>query len=329
MKAVVIDESRAERPLIYTDVPDPRPGPTDLLVVVRAAALNRADLRRAATNFASSERRGAAAIAGLELAGEVIATGAEVKGFGAGDRIMAMAGGAYAELATIDYRLAIPVPASFAWTQAAATPITFVTAYDALMSAAEFKPGESVLVQGASTGVGIAAIQLAKMAGARTVYGTAGAEGKLQRIAELGCDVPIDYHTQNFVDVIRERTQDVGVDVVLDLVGSTTAQGNIDSAAIRGRIICVGRVAGVDATINLDEFARKRIRMIGVTFRTRSLEERTEVMRRFTQEIVPTLDRGMVRSVIDSVFPLAEASAAQERMRANKHFGKIILHVGP
>jgi NADPH:quinone reductase len=327
MKAIVIDESQSGRPLVLREVPDPVVGRSDLLVAVRAAALNRADLRRSASHFAASEQHSVAAIAGLELAGEVIAMGADARGFAVGDRVMAMAGNAYAEKALVDYRLAIPVPATFDWQQAAATPITFVTAYDALMSAAELKPGESILVQGASSGAGIAAVQIAHIKGARQVFGTAGDAAKLTRLHELGCDVPINYRTQDFVAIVREKTGSAGADIIIDHVGGTAAQGNIDAAAIKGRIICVGRVAGVEATINLDEFSRKRLRLIGVTFRTRTLDERMQVIRRFCAEMLPELEIGSVRPIIDSVYPLADADAAQERMRANLHFGKIILKI--
>lgn len=324
MKAIVIDQSAADRPLIYQDVPDPIPGPTDLLVAVKAAALNRADLRRAASHFAGSEKQRALPVAGLELAGEVLAVGADVKGFAVGDRVMAMAGGAYAEQALIDYRLAIPVPSSFNWQQAAATPITFVTAFDALLNAAQLTAGECVLVQGASTGAGIAAVQIAKIKGASRVFGTAS-ENKLARLRELGCDVPIDYRAQDFVAVVNRETNERGADVVIDHVGSEAVRRNIDAAAIKARIVCVGRVAGVESTINIDELSRRRIRLIGVTFRTRTLDERTKVIRDFCSDVLPEFESGRLKPVIDSVYPLSEAAAAQEHMRANRHFGKIIL----
>jgi putative PIG3 family NAD(P)H quinone oxidoreductase len=324
MKAVVIDESTQDRALVYRDVPDPVPAATDLLVVVKAAALNRADLRRAASHFAGSEQQRALPIAGLELAGEVLAVGDDVRGFAPGDRVMAMAGGAYAERALIDYRLAIPVPKSFDWQQAAATPITFVTAFDALVNAAELTKGESVLVQGASTGAGIAAVQIARLKGASRVFGTASA-GKLDRLRELGCDVPIDYRAQDFVEVVQRETDSRGADIVIDHVGSDAVRRNIDAAAIKARIVCVGRVAGVESTLNIDELARKRIHLIGVTFRTRTMDERIKVIRDFSAELLPELERGRVRPVIDSVYPLSEAAAAQEHMRANRHFGKIVL----
>ena len=327
MKAIIIDQAMSDRPLRYQDVPDPSYGKSDLLIRVKAAALNRADLRRAATHFAASDKGGGHPVAGVELAGEVAAVGADAAGFKPGDRVMAMAGGAYAEYAVIDHRLAIRAPASMSFEEAAATPVTFVTAHDALTSCAELKPGETVFVQGASSGAGIAAVQMARLKGARHVFGTAGTPDKLERLRALGCDVPINYRTEDFVAVIRERTQSRGADVIIDLVGSHTAQGNIDAAAIPGRIVCVGRVAGLDATINLDEFARKRIRMIGTTFRTRSMEERIAAVRRFCDEALPALEQGTIRPVIDSVYPLHDAAAAQERMRANQHFGKIVLAV--
>lgn len=327
MKAIIIDDSKPDRPLRYTDVPEPVFGENDLFVAVKAAALNRADLRRAATHFAASDQQARFPIAGVELAGEVVALGAKVTGFAVGDRVMAMAGGAYARRATIDYRLALRVPETMDWDQAAATPITFVTAHDALMSAGGMKAGEDVFVQGASSGAGIASVQVARLMGARHVFGTAGVPEKLEGIAKLGCDAPIDYRNSNFVEVIRDKTAGRGVDVVIDLVGSHTAQGNVDAAAIKGRIVCVGRVAGLDATMNLDEFSRKRIHMIGVTFRTRSLDERAAAVQAFARDVLPALASGKVRPVIDSVYPLAEAAAAQERMRENKHFGKIVLKV--
>lgn len=324
MKAVVIDDTVTDRPLVYREVPEPPFGDMDLLIAVRAAGVNRADLRRAAGHFAASEKR-PLSIAGLELAGEVIAVGKSVSNFASGDRVMAMAGSAYAEQAVVDARLAIPVPRSFDWHQAAATPISFITAYDALTAAADFKKNESVLVQGASSGAGIATVQVARWLGAREIFGTAGSRDKLDRLVKLGCTVPIDYKTDNIVSVILQKTDMEGVDVVIDVVGAHMAQVNIDAAATGGRIVCLGRVAGSQSTVNLDEFSRKRLRMIGVTFRTRSLEERIAVIETFRNKVLPALDDGSLRPVVDSVLPLTEAARAQEYMRDNRHFGKIVL----
>lgn len=324
MKAIVIDEASAGRPLLFCDVPDPVPGDNDLLVAVRAAGVNRADLRRAASHFAASEQR-SFNIAGLELAGEVIAVGPSVRHFQPGDRIMAMAGGAYAEKTIVDARLAVAVPPSLDWIEAAATPIAFITAYDALTAAAGLQAGESVLVQGASSGAGIACVEIARWLGAGHVLGTAGSVDKLARLAELGCTTPVNYRTQDIVAAVHSVTDGKGVAVVIDIVGGEMAQRNIDCAAIQGRIVCLGRVAGSEATMNLDEFSRKRLRMIGITFRTRTFDERVAVIERFRREVVPALERHELRPVVDRTFPMAEAGAAQDYMRTNRHFGKIVL----
>jgi NADPH:quinone reductase len=326
MKAIVIDDSLPDRPLRLREVPEPEVGANDLLVSVKAAGLNRADLRRAASHFSSSEKS-SLNVAGLELAGEVIALGKDVAGFSVGDRVMAMASNAYAEKAVLDHRLAIRVPPAFTWEQAAATPITFVTAHDALTAAGRFKAGETVLIQGASTGAGIAAVQCVRWLGAGHVFGTAGKTLNLARLQEIGCTTPIDYRNGDIPAVIQQHTNGAGVDLVIDIVGGDMAQVNVDCAAISGRIVCLGRVSGTHATLNLDEFSRKRITMVGITFRTRSLAERIDVIKTFNREVVPALESGDIAPVVDMVFPLQKAGDAQEYMRENRHFGKIILRV--
>lgn len=326
MRAVVIDETSPARSLRCETVPEPIVGRTDLLVAVRAAGVNRADLRRAVTHFAASSETGPPA-AGLELAGEVLALGADVSGFGIGDRIMAMAGGAFAERAAIDYRLAVRVPSSMTWEIAAATPVAFITAHNALVTAAAFKAGESVLVQGASAGAGIAAVQIARLKDASKIVGTAGTPEKLSRLLSLGCDVTVNYREDDLASIIRKETRSRGVDVTIDFAGGSMVQTNIDAAAIRGRIICAGRVAGSDATINIDEFSRKQLQMVGVTNRTRSLDERILAVRSFRDDILPALGQGTIVPVVDSVYTLQDTEAAQEYMRTNKHFGKIVLTI--
>jgi NADPH:quinone reductase len=325
MKAIVIDEASPKRELRWETVPDPQTGRADLLVAVRATGLNRADLRRAATHFAATDGRKSAAIAGLELAGEVIAVGADVKGFAVGDRVMAMAGSAFAEQVAIDHRFAIKVPKSMSWENAAATPISFITAHNALVTAGRFGKGETVLVQGASSGAGIATVQIARLLGASTIFGTAGSPAKLERLRDLGCGVTINYRTDNTAAIVRERTESMGAQVVVDYAGGNTFPATLDSAAIRGRIVCAGRVAGTEATFNLDEFSRKQITMTGVTNRTRTLPERIEVVRSFRDDLMPAIEKGQLVPVVDSVHPLRDAETAYERMGGNEHFGKIVL----
>ena len=324
MRAVVIDEISPVRRLSVEHVPEPMAGEHDLLIAVRAAAVNRADLRRAASHFAASDSH-ALPIAGVEFAGEVTAVGASVEGFSVGDRVMAMGGAAFAECTTIDHRLAIPVPVSMSWEVAAATPVSFITAHDAMVSVGRLVAGEIVLVQGASTGAGIAAVQIAKLYGAKTIFGTAGSLEKLERLRALGCGVPINYRHDDILKIIRSQSD--GAEVTIDFSGGETLRKSVEAAAIRGRIVCAGRVAGSDATFNLDEFSRKQLHMSGVTNRTRSLEERIQTVRAFIDDLMPALTDGTIGPIIDRIYPLEEAASAQEYMRSNMHFGKIVLTV--
>jgi NADPH2:quinone reductase len=323
LKAIVIDETKPERPLVYCEVAEPVPTEMDLLVRVRAAGASRADLRKTGTHFAASDTR-VSAVTGLEFAGEVAALGSKATGFEIGDRVMAFAGGANAELALVDCRFAIPVPPNMSWEQAAATPITFLTAFNAVVDAAKSQRGETVLIQGGSSSVGIAAMQIARARGAGKIFGTASTPEKLARIHELGCDVPINYRTEDFASVIKRETNDRGVDFVIDLIGGATANGNIQAARINGRIVCVGRIDDL-ATINLNEFSRKRINMIGVTFRTRSSAEREDIIRRFRSDILPLLSDGTLFPIVDCVFPLQEANRVLERVGEHAHIGKVVL----
>jgi NADPH:quinone reductase-like Zn-dependent oxidoreductase len=328
MRAVVIETTPDGTVLRLREVPDPSLGPADLLVRVRASALNRADLRRAAVHFKQSERADTAAIAGLEMAGEVIGMGAQVSGFRVGDRVMAMTGAGYAEMVAIDHRLAIPVPARFNWAQAAATATIYVTAHDALVSQGGLVEGQTVLIQGASASTGIAAVQIARAWKAGRIFGTAGTDDKIARLRALGCDTPVPYKTADVAKTVLDGTQQRGVDLVLDLVGGGAVASNIAAVRIKGTIICVGRVGGATDQLNLDEFARKRVTMVGTTFRTRTLEERAAVVRRFCDEMLPLFESGAIAPVLDSrEYSFEQAEAAQAYMAENAQFGKIVLHV--
>lgn len=327
MRAVVIEDSDRGSRLAMRTVPEPTVGSTDVLVRVETAGLNRADLRRATSHFAGSERRSGAVVGGLEMAGEVIGVGDGVTGFSVGDRVMAMTGAAWAELVGVDHRLTLPVPRDLPWPEAAAVPISFVTAHDALATAGGLTRGQSVLVQGATTAAGIAVSQVARLLGAEPVIGTTRAAEKLEFLKELGCHVALATTDGGISETVRRLTGDRGADLVIDIVGGEAVAENIDAVAVLGRIVCVGRVGGTDARLNLDEFARKRVTMIGVTFRTRSLEERASVVSKFRHELLPCFGTGALRPVIDSVFALDEIEEAQERMRTDRHRGKIIVRV--
>jgi NADPH2:quinone reductase len=326
MRAIIIDEASPARTLVFKEVPEPTVGNADLLIEVKACGVNRADLRRAATHFAATDKKGLP-VAGVELAGQVLAIGAEVKGFAIGDRVMAMAGGAFSERATIDYRFAVHVPSSMTWEVAAATPASFITAHNALVTAGGFRTGDAVLVQAASSAAGIATIQIARLRGASTIFGTAGTPEKMNHLRTLGCDVPINYKLDDTAAIVREATKTQGVELTVDYAGGSTLKASIDSAAIRGRIVCAGRVAGVDVTFNIDEFSRKQLRMTGVTNRTRTLAERIDVVRAFRDDLMPAFEQGGLNPVIDSTYALEDAEAAYAHMTSNTHFGKIVLKV--
>jgi NADPH2:quinone reductase len=324
MKAVVIVPGAEGSTLSVTDIDPPDAGPTDVVVRVHAAGLNRADLRRAVSHFATSQGVVGAAVAGLEMAGEVVAVGENVTGVAVGDRVMAMTGGSWAETVAFDHRLGISVPHTFDWTQAAATPISFVTAHDALVGAARLSAGETVLVHGASSSAGLAATQLAIAMGAAQVFATSSSSRKLDTLEGLGA-VPINTSSDDVAARVQEATSGHGADVVIDIVGQGAVQSNIDAAAIQGRIVCLGRLAGTQGAFNLDEFSRKRITMIGVTFRTRTLAERFEVIRRFVEQGLPLLEAGTVRPLVDRVFPMSSVEDAEAYMRSSQGLGKIVI----
>jgi NADPH:quinone reductase-like Zn-dependent oxidoreductase len=326
VEAVIIESGQPPARLAVREIPDPVPGPGDLIVAVRASALNQADLRRAPTHFAGSEKQEGPTVGGLEMAGVVTAAGSDVRDFAVGDRVMAMTGGAWAQLAKVHQSLAMPVPAGLSWAQAAATPISFVTAHDALASAARLAPGESVLVRGASSAAGLATIQVARVLGSGPVYGTTNSAAKIPVLERLGCRGILS-GKDGVAGVIRQLTGAAGVEVVIDIVGAGSVQDNIDAAAVKGRIVCLGRLAGTEGRFNLDEFSRKRIHMIGVTFRTRTFEERAVAVTRFREEMLGSLSSGELQPVIDRSFSFREIEEAQRYMREKRNFGKVIVEI--
>jgi NADPH2:quinone reductase len=322
LKAIVVVPGAAGPTLELRTVADPAPGPTELLVKVRGAGLNRADLGRVQQHFAGDGR---AHIAGLELAGEVIGAGGAVQGWANGDRIMGMANGCYAEMAVVDHRVAMRVPEQWFWQEAAGFPLVHLTAHNALTTAGGLERGGTVLVQGVTSGVGIVAVQLAKALGAALVLGTARNAARFERLATLGMDHGIDAKSQDVVEVVRKHTAGRGVDVIVDMIGGGALAANIACAAIPARIVSVGRLGGMTDTIDLNELARKRVSLVGVTFRTRSIEDKQALNERFMADLGGQLADGRLRPIVDRTFPLSEALAAQEYMAANGHFGKIVL----
>jgi NADPH2:quinone reductase len=322
MKAAMVTENGVQ----VRETAEPKPGPAQVLVRVRAAGLNRADLGVAA-GHAHGSQGGPGTIIGLELAGEVVECGAEVPpSIVPGMRVMAKASGTYAEYAVADWGVVSPLPqANMSWEVAATLPVALSTMHDAVVTNGALKPGQSILIQGASSGVGLMGMQIAKLMGAAQVFGTSTHAGRRARLREFGCDHAIDTADAAWPDQVLAATGGRGVDVIVDQVSASVANGNLKCCAILGRIVNVGRLGGQKGEFDYDLHAARRISYIGVTFRTRSVEEVREINRRMVADLWPAVEAGKLSLPIDKVFPLADAVAALEHMKANQHFGKIVL----
>jgi putative PIG3 family NAD(P)H quinone oxidoreductase len=327
VKAVVIREYGDPDVLELREVPDPECGPEDVLVDVRATALNRADLLQRRGFYPQPGPKPEHEIPGLEFAGEIARMGKRVEGFAPGDRVMGiLAAGAYAEKVATHYRTVARVPDPIGWREAAAIPEAFITAHDALTQC-ELCAGESVLVHAAGSGVGIAAVQVAKIMGAVPIFGTASSERKLACARELGLDVGIAYESKDFAEEVRRETDGRGVDVIVDFVGASYLERNVKTLAVRGRLIVIGLLGGLTAEINLNLLLNKRLRVIGTVLRSRPLEEKAAATRAFEKSVLPHLARGAIRPIVDRVFPLAEVAQAHAYMESNANVGKIVLEV--
>ena len=323
MKAAVLGEAGLE----IRDVPQPRPKASEILVRVRAAGLNRADLIMAA-GHRHGALGGAGTIAGLEWSGEVVEVGAEVRGFKPGDRVMCSGSGGYAEYAVADWGRAAPIPANnMTYEQAATLPVALQTMHDALVTNGRLQASETVLIQGASSGVGLMALQIAKHKGARLVIGTSTNPARRARLREFGADLALDSRDPSWPEAVTRATEGKGVDLIIDQVSGSVANQNMKAASVLGRIVNVGRLGGMKGEFDFDLHALKRIDYIGVTFRTRSIEEVREIVRRMRADLWGAVEAGRLALPIDRVFPLADAAAAQAHMRANAHFGKIVLAI--
>ncbi|CRM50875.1 NAD(P)H-quinone oxidoreductase [Pseudomonas salomonii] len=329
MKAINIREFGAADVLELADVADPEVRPTDLLVRVYAAGVNRADLTHRTGGY-GQPNFGDSLIMGLEIAGEVIGKGDRVEGFEIGDRVMGVVGGgAYAELARIDYRMAMPVPAQLDYVHAAAIPEVFVTAHEAMMHLARLKAGDSVLIHAAAGGVGSAAVQLAYATGA-TVYATTDAS-KLARVEHLGADIAIDYKTQDFAEVIADKTKGTGVDIVIDFVGEPYFARNIACLAKGGRLIQVGILGGGGkVNVELEHILYRHLQIIGTVMKSRTQPEKHGMIKRFREHWLDRFEgAGSLEPVVDSTFPLSRAADAHRRMESSENVGKIILTMQP
>ncbi|HEV2800234.1 MAG TPA: NAD(P)H-quinone oxidoreductase [Pyrinomonadaceae bacterium] len=328
MRAIKIVSHGGVEGLEVAEVERPQAAGDRVRVRVHAAGLNRADLL---------QRRGAypappgapADIPGLEFAGEVEASGADARKWPTGARVFGITGGgAQAEYVVVPENTLAEIPANLNWEEAAAVPEAFITAHDALFTQGRLAMGERLIVHAAGSGVGLAAVQLARAAGAQTL-GTARTPYKLERARAYGLDEAcvVEGDPRAFAEAARAWTNGAGVNLILDLVGAPYLQANLEALAARGRLLFVGTMAGSNAPLDFRQVLGKRLQLTGTVLRARSAEEKARATRLFAAHVVPLLARGQLRSVIDSVFDLTDIRAAHQRLESNETFGKVVLKV--
>jgi NADPH2:quinone reductase len=305
------------------EVPTPRAG--QALVRVEAAGLNRADLGMLLGTYRPGGANLGSFTAGLELAGTVAAVGDGVTDVAVGDPVMGTTLGAFAAYAIADARQLVPVPDGVSWTDAAALPVALTTEHDALVTQAGFTAGQRVLVTGATSGVGMIAVQLAKALGAAAVIATTTSASKRGALAEVGADVVVDTTAEPLAAVVLAATDGRGVDVVLDHVGGALAGQLLAATRPLGTIINIGRLGGATAQIDLDQLAFRRLRLIGTTFSIRTADERAAVAAALVSDVLPAVGDGRIRAIVDEVIPFADAHRAADRMRSGAAIGKLVL----
>jgi len=325
MRAIFVKTPGGPEQLELRDTPDPTPSAHEVLIEVRATALNRADLLQRRGLYPPPP--GDSEILGLECSGVVTLIGRDVSGVRVGDEVMALLGsGGYAERVCVHERLVLPIPECLSFETAAAVPEAFLTAHEALITAAELAPGERVLIHAAASGVGSAAVQIARELGAQ-VIATARGASKLAALARLGVHRAIDASSGSFAEDVK-RVAPEGVDVVLDFVGAPYAEQNQAVLGVGGRWVVVGLLGGTRASVDLGTLLRKRQTLAGIVMRTRPLPEKAAIVRAFRRDLWPWVADGRIAPIVDTVFALAEAARAHERMETNANIGKIVLRVG-
>ena len=306
------------------DAPAPAAGPKQLLLRMRAAALNRGEFL---LGHGLHGQPGTWKAIGAEGAGEVVAVGAEVRGFAPGDRVMGRCAGAFSELALMEAAEAMAVPDGLSWDEAASIPLTFLVAYDMLMLQGRLTAGQWLLINGISSGVGVASLQLGKVLGAQ-VIGTSGSSEKLAALVPLGLDVALRTRAADFAPAVMEATEGHGVDLIVNTVGGSVFAEDIRALAFEGRLATVGYVDGVlHADIDLEALHAKRLTLFGVSNKRRSKEQRAAAVPRFVAEVLPHFAAGRIRPRIDRAFDFAQLPEAKARMEAGAHIGKIVLRL--
>jgi NADPH:quinone reductase len=318
MKAAIAEQGEK---LVLTEVPRPQPGPGEVQIEVAASGLNRADIAQKAGAYPPPP--GASPILGLEVSGIVSAVGAGTERFKVGDRVAALlAGGGYATYVCADEGSVLPVPAGFDLTLACCFPEAMFTVWANVFDRARLEPGEAFLCHGATSGIGVMALQMAKCWGASKIFGTAGSDEKCTLARELGATRAINYRTEAFEEVVKDEG---GADVILDMVGGDYIQKNIAAAKIDGRIINIAYQSGFAASVNFGPVLMKRLSVMATTLRARPVAQKRKIRDAVERDFWPHVLSGHIRPVLDSAYPLADAETALARMAQGGHSGKILL----
>lgn len=325
MKAVSVVNPGPCSSLVVADVKDPTGGADEVIVRVRAAGVNRADLLQRAGKYPPPH--GASELLGLEVAGTIESMGRDVRGWSVGQNVCALlAGGGYAERVVVPSGQLLPIPQKFSFVQAAAIPEAFLTAYTNLVVEGGLSSGERVLIHGGSSGVGTAAIQLARRIGAQVVC-TVGGEEKAKRCLELGADLAINYSKEDFVERVLKWAPR-GINVVLDIVGKDYLEKNLQVLAPCGRLVCIATMSGATAELSIATVMQKRLRIIGSVLRSRSRAEKAALVRGFREKHFADFETGKLVPVVHEVFPMSDVERAHEVMRSSSNVGKLIIEVG-
>lgn len=325
MTAIVFSEPGAADVLRLAEVPRPQPGPGEVLIAVAAAGVNRPDILQRQGRYPAP--RDSSPLLGLEVSGRVVACGPGVERWTRGDLVCALVnGGGYAQYATVPEGQCLPIPIGLSLLDAAGLPETYFTVWSTLFERAYADAGESVLVHGGSSGIGVTAIQLAK-AFDITVYVTAGSAAKCAACLQLGADAAINYREQDYVAEVRSLTEGRGVDIVLDMVGGDYVPRNIACLAENGRHVSIGVQGGAQATVNMFDVMRRRLTLTGATLRPRSTLFKAAIAAALETDVWPLFAEGRLRAVTDRLFPLAQAAEAHRYLEQGAHVGKVLLAV--
>ena len=321
MKAVTLGDDGVE----IKDLPNPEPTSEQVLVKVKSCGLNRSDLLET-QGQSFGHTGGDTKIIGGEFAGEIVELGEGVEDLKVGDKVMCRGGSGWAEYAVANHKRAIKFnPEQISWEQAASIQGNLQTMHDAIVTNGKFITGQSVFIQGASSGVGIIGLQIAKALGASLVLGSSTNQNKLSKLSSYGADILIDTSKENWLDKVLEVTEGKGVDVLIDMLSGDFVNKNMEATKINGHFINIGRLAGMNGNFNYDLHAKRRLHYIGTTGRTRSLEENLDVAKVANKDLWDHVVDGKIRHVIFKIFRLNEASKALNTMNENKHFGKLVL----